>query len=124
MRELIIATVLLTACVTQYQRVEMRNMLAQRGEVVREWYPSEDEDRLILKEGDRLTEYRIVNTGQGRAIAEPLYAVDVATRGCYTGPMADPLDCERLRDDAEMARFLPPRPAKPTAPQPPPAPPR
>jgi hypothetical protein len=119
MRQLVLATTLLAGC-AQYQRTEMRNTLSERGQVVREWYPSPDEDRLIVKEGDRLIEYRISNTPQGRARAEPVYAVDVVTHGCYTGPMMDVLDCERLRGDAEMARFLPQRPGKPNS-QPPPA---
>src|SRR5262249_31078385 len=121
MRQSIIALALLAGC-AQYQRTEVRNTLSDRGQVVREWYPNEDEDRLIVREGDRLTEYRIVNTPQGRAFAESLYAVDVVTKGCYAGPMMDVIDCERLRGDAEMARFLPGRPGKATPP-PPPAPP-
>jgi hypothetical protein len=86
----------------------VRDHVAQRGQVLREWQLG-NEERMIVREGNRVVEYRILSSQVGissSAHAEILYAVDTVIGECYTGFTGHtPLPCDRVARDPDMRPY-------------------
>lgn len=104
----LIAALALGAC-GGMARSMVHNAVAQKGQVLRTW-TLENEERIIVREGNRINYYRIVGisfTLSANAIAEIMYAVDIITETCYTGTKGEtPIACDRLSRDADMAPYV------------------
>ncbi len=100
----------------------VRDHVAQRGQVLREWSVG-DEERMIVREGNRVVEYRILSSQVGissSAPAEILFAVDTVIGECYTGFTGHtPLPCDRVARDPDMRPYAEQAMAPPPAATPP-----
>ncbi len=88
----------------------VRDAVSQKGQVLREWKSSDNEDRMIVHEGNRINEYRIYSVQVGlssAAQAELVYSVDTVTELCYGGPSQTTIPCANLKRDPDMAQYVP-----------------
>jgi hypothetical protein len=95
----------------------VRDAVAQKGQVLREWKSAENEDRMIVREGNRINEYRVYSLQVGltsAAQSELVYSVDTVTELCYGGPAQSNVPCPNLRRDPDMGPFVP-QPARSAA---------
>src|SRR5262245_4230085 len=102
-----VALSFLTACEGAL-RSEVRSIVAQRGRVLREWNVSENEDRMLIREGNRITEYRIGSFTAARstgATSEVLYSFDSVINVCY-GAGGVVIPCEKLVQDPDIGPYL------------------
>jgi hypothetical protein len=87
----------------------VKDTLKSKGTVLKEW-TEEPDDYLILKEGARITKYRIYNWNAGGVMgtyganAEPLYVLDTSIKECFAGQVSIP--CEKIAKDKDMKPFL------------------
>lgn len=83
-----------------------RDAVAQKGQVLREWKQG-SEDWMLVREGNRVVEYRI-NTLQigisAATQAHAVYSVDQVTRTCYAG--AAPISCANLSRDPNIGPYV------------------
>lgn len=106
-KAIIIAAALLCSAACS-MRQATHDLIVQRGQVLKEWKEGE-EDRLIMKEGNRIILYRVYSVsyaGGSAGQSEVLYAVDQVTRTCFAGPTQTQIQCRDLSRDSNMKPYV------------------
>jgi len=92
----------------------VRSELSARGEVLRDWKVAADDERLILREGARVVEYRIFGTETTAVGSQVMYSVDTVTGLCFAGDSTQPVTCTALARDPDLRPYLLPSPSSST----------
>jgi hypothetical protein len=101
---------------SSFVRNTNQRLVTQRGQLLRQW-KVDDQDRTLVREGNRVVEYRLVQYQVGPFVggdAEVVYAVDTVIHTCYTGsgsqlrgtPNWLQVDCAMLALDPDMKPYI------------------
>ncbi len=90
-------------------RDELRSELSWRGQVLHDRRVAADDERLVVREGDRVVEYRIFGTETTSVGSTVMYAIDTVTELCFAGESEQPVSCAALARDPDLHAYLPRR---------------
>lgn len=88
-------------------RGELRSELSWRGQVLRDWQVDDDDERMLVREGSRVVEYRIAGTEMTAIVSTQMYAIDTVTGLCFAGDRDQPVSCDAVARDPDLRPYVP-----------------
>ncbi len=90
-------------------RNSMIDAMKSKGSVLKEW-AEEPDYYMIMKEGAKITKYRIYNWNVGGVLgtyganSEALYVMDTSIKECFAGQVV--ISCDKIAKDKDMKPFV------------------